>query len=141
LPTSGPPAPFEPRAEHDALVKALIAPGAVAEATQSYWDVRLSERVETLELRVMDVCSKVDEAVMMAGLSRGLVRTYHERMEREEPYPKTRPELLRAAHWLASRHGLGSELVDVEDGRAVPAPEMIQKLLAFVRPALEEGGD
>src|SRR5919202_1624915 len=139
LPTAGQPAPFESRAEHDALVKALIASGTAPDPTKIYWDVRLSEHAETIEVRVMDMCSKVDEAVMIAGLSRALVRTCHERAEREEPYPKTRPELLRGAHWLASRHGLDAELVDVEDQCAVPAREMIEKLLAFVRPALEEG--
>ncbi len=141
LPVSGPPAPFESRAEHDALVEALIATGAVADPTKIYWDIRLSEHAETIEFRVMDVCTRVDEAVMIAGLVRALVSTCHERAEREEPYPKTRPELLRAAHWRASRHGLDAELADVEAGRAVPAQEMIEKLLAFVRPGLEESSD
>jgi glutamate---cysteine ligase / carboxylate-amine ligase len=141
LPTAGPPAPFSSRAEHDALIKALVATGTVAEPTKIYWDVRLSERVETVEIRVMDVCSYVDEAVMLAGLARALVRTCHERAGREEPYPKMRPELLRAAHWLASRHGLDAELADVEAGHAVPARTLVEKLLAFVRLALEEGGE
>jgi glutamate---cysteine ligase / carboxylate-amine ligase len=78
---------------------------------------------------------------MVAGLSRALVRSCRERAERREPYPSPRPELLRAAHWAASRHGLDAELVDVEAGRAVPAREMIERLLAFTRPALEEHGD
>src|SRR5919199_1850428 len=69
------------------------------------------------------------------------MRTCHEGGGREEPYPKTRPELLRAAHWLASRYGLDAELADVEAGQAILVREMIEKLLAFVRPALEEGGD
>jgi carboxylate-amine ligase len=141
LPTSGQPAPFESLAEYEALVKALVEIGTVAEPTKIYWDVRLSENQPTVELRVMDVCARVDEAVMMAGLSRALVRTCHEQAEREEPYPRPRPELLRAAHWLASRHGLEAELADVEAERAVPAQEMIERLLAFARPALEEDGD
>ena len=78
---------------------------------------------------------------MLAGLARALVRTCRERAERGEPYPEARPELLRAAHWAASRHGLDEELVDVEAGRAVPAREVIEGLLAFARPALEEHGD
>jgi glutamate---cysteine ligase / carboxylate-amine ligase len=122
-------------------VEALVATGAVADPTKIYWDIRLSEHAETIEFQVMDVCTHVDEAVMVAGLARALVSTCHERIEREEPYPKTRPELLRAAHWRASRHALDAELVDVEAGRAVPAREMIEKLLAFVRPGLEESGD
>ncbi len=141
LPTAGQPAPFESLAEYDALVKVLVATGTVVEPTKIYWDIRLSENQPTIEFRVMDMCSRVDEAVMMAGLARALVRTCHEQAVREEPYPKTRPELLRAAHWLASRYGLDAKLADVEAGRAVPAREMIEKLLAFVRPALEEGRD
>jgi carboxylate-amine ligase len=141
LPASGPPGHFESRAEHDELVEALVTSGVAADPTKIYWDARLPEKVETVETRVMDVCSRVDEAVMMAGLTRALVRTCHERAEREEPYPKTRPELLRAAHWLASRHGLDAKLVDVESERSVPAREVIEQLLAFTRPALEEVGD
>jgi carboxylate-amine ligase len=141
LPTAGPPGPFESLAEYDALVEALVATGVVAEPTKIYWDIRLSERVETIEFRVMDVCSRVDDAVMLAGLARALVRTCHEKAEREEPYPDARLELVCAAHWRASRDGLDADLVDLEAGRAVPAGEMIEKLLAFVRPALEEVGD
>jgi carboxylate-amine ligase len=141
LPTTGPPAPFSSLAEHDALIEALVASGGAAEPTQVYWDIRLPEKLETVEVRVADVCTKVDEAVMLAGLSRALVRTCRERAEQREPYPKTRPELLRTAHWVASRHGLDAELVDIEHERTVPAREVIEKLLAFTRPALEEHGD
>jgi glutamate---cysteine ligase / carboxylate-amine ligase len=141
LPTTGPPAPFSSLAEHDALIEALVASGGAAEPTQVYWDIRLPEKLETVEVRVADVCTKVDEAVMLAGLSRALVRTCRERAEQREPYPKTRPELLRTAHWVASRHGLDAELVDIELERTVPAREVIEKLLAFTCPALEEHGD
>jgi carboxylate-amine ligase len=78
---------------------------------------------------------------MLAGLSRALVHTCRDRAERGEPYPLARPEILRAAHWIASRHGLDAELVDVVAERAVPAREVVEKLLAFARPALEEHGD
>jgi carboxylate-amine ligase len=141
LPTAGPPAPFSSLAEHDALIEALVASGGAAEPAQIYWDMRLPETLETVEIRVADSCTKVDEAVMLAGLSRALVRTCHERAERGEPYPKARPELLHTAHWVASRHGLDAELVDVEAERAVPVREVIEALLAFARPALEEHGD
>ena len=141
LPTAGPPGPFSSLAEHDALVEALVKTRSALDVASVYWDIRLPERLGTVEIRVADVCSRVDEAVMLAGLSRGLVRACREHAERGEPYPSPRPELLRAAHWAASRHGLDAELVDVEAGRAVPAREVIGNLLAFARPALEEHGD
>ena len=141
FPTAGPPAPFASLAEHDALVRALVESGSVPDAAGIYWDARLPQELETVEIRVADVCTKVDEAVMLAGLCRALVRTCRERAEREEPYPNARPELVRAAHFVASRHGLDADLVDVEARRSVPAREMVEKLLTFTRPALEEFGD
>jgi carboxylate-amine ligase len=141
FPVSGPPGLFASRAEHDALVEALVRTETVEDATKIYWDARLPEKTDTIEVRVADVCPRIDEAVMLAGLSRALVRSCFERDGREEPYPAARPELLRAAHWRASRYGLEGELVDVEEGRVVPAGYEIQKLLDFARPALEELGD
>jgi carboxylate-amine ligase len=141
LPTAGPPGHLSSLAEHDALIKALVATGGAMEASQVYWDMRLPQKLKTIEIRVCDVCGSIDEAVMLAGLCRALVRTCHERAESGEPYPETRPEILRAAHWIASRHGLDANLVDVEAGRLVPAKEVIEELLAFTRPALEEHGD
>jgi carboxylate-amine ligase len=141
LPTAGPPGLFSSLAEHDALVRALVATGGAMEANQVYWDMRLPQTLDTLETRVCDVCASIDEAVMLAGLCRALVRTCRERAEAGEPYPEARPEILRAAHWIASRYGLDEKLVDVEAGRLTPAREVIEKLLAFTRPALEEHGD
>ena len=141
LPTAGPPGPFSSLAEHDALVESLVATGGAMEANQVYWDMRLPQKLETVEIRVCDVCSSIDEAVMLAGLCRALVRTCHKGAEEEKPYPEVRPEILRAAHWVASRYGLGADLVDVEAGHLAPAKEVIEKLLAFTRRALEEHGD
>jgi carboxylate-amine ligase len=52
-----------------------------------------------------------------------------------------RPELLRAAHWQAARHGLDGELIEVAGARLVPARELIGSLLSFTRAALEAAGD
>jgi glutamate---cysteine ligase / carboxylate-amine ligase len=141
LPTAGPPGHFSSLAEHEALVKTLVATGGAMEASQVYWDMRLPRTLDTVEIRVCDVCASLDEAVMLAGLSRALARTCHARAERGKPYPEARPEILRAAHWIASRYGLDAGLVDVEAGHLAPAREVIEKLLAFTRPALEEHGD
>lgn len=138
-PMAGPPLPFESRAEHDALVRTLVATGSISDASKIYWDVRLPEKTPTVEFRMADVCLRVDEAVMLAGLVRALAHTCYVR--KDEPLPPPRPELLRAAHWRAARYGLEGELIDVAAGRAVPAAELVQSLLLFVRPALEEAGD
>lgn len=140
-PISGPPLIFESVAEYKTLVETLIATKSVEEATKIYWDVRLSERFPTVEFRVTDVCMTVDEAVMVAGLVRALARTCYDGAIKGEPFPAPRHELIRAAHWRAARYGLDTSLVDVEQECAVPARELVEKFLAFVRPSLEEYGD
>ena len=138
---SGVPHAFESRAEYDALIRTLVETGSIEDTTRIYWDVRLPERVPTIEFRVTDVCMRVDEAVMIAALARALVRTCHGQTMRDEPWTAARPELLRAAQWRAARYGLDAELIDLEAGRAIPARGMIERLTAFVRPALDEAGE
>lgn len=78
---------------------------------------------------------------MIAGLCRALARTAHAQHFRGQPLEAPRPELLRAAKFRASRFGLDGELIDVHARRSVPAAGMIDSLLAFLRPALEEAGE
>lgn len=140
-PLAGPPLLFESYAEYAALVQALIATGSIEDATRIYWDIRLPAHHETIEFRVTDVCLTVDEAVMISGLTRALVRVCYEQALREEPFATVRPEILRVAHWHAARYGLEAALIDVEAAQVVPASELIERFLAFVRPALEAEGD
>jgi len=140
-PLSGPPLMFDSLTEYKALVQALVETKTVEEATKIYWDVRLSERFPTIEFRVTDVCQTVDEAVMVAGLVRALARTCYDQAMRDEPFPAVRHELIRAALWRAARYGLEENLIDVDVMKAVPARELVESFLTFVRPALEEYGE
>ena len=141
FPTVNTPFVLASRAEYDAVVDSLVAAEMIEDGSKIYWDVRPSMRFETLEFRVADVCMSVDEAVMIAGLCRGLARACVEADRRDEPIEHARPELLRAAKWRASRFGLEGDLVDPAAGKIVPASAMIERLLTFVRPALESAGE
>ena len=140
-PFSGPPQLFSSLAEHDALVQAITIPGSMDNAREVYWDMRLSSRFNTIEVRLIDVCLTIDEAVMVAGLVRALIQTCHEAVLRGEAYPPIRQEIVRATHWRAARYGLDAELLDPYTGQAVAAMTLIDQLLSFVRSALEARGD
>jgi carboxylate-amine ligase len=140
-PTAGPPGEFASRAEYDALVDALLASGTIRDAGMVYFDVRPSQRFETLEVRVADVGLTVDHAVLLGGLVRALVRTAAEAAQEERPFPRWRPELVRGAHWGAARWGMTAELVSPVTGRPAPARDVVEELLDHVRPALEASGD
>jgi carboxylate-amine ligase len=140
-PTSGAPVPLGSRAAYDEVVHGLVSTGSIPDASQLYWDVRPSDRFGTVEFRIADVCATVDETVMLAGLARSLTRTCHGQVVRDEPVDHARPELLRAARWRAARHGLEGQLVDLAECRAVPAGVLVERLLAFLRPDLEDHGE
>jgi carboxylate-amine ligase len=140
-PMAGTPEPFASRAAYERLVEELLATGAIDAPARIYWDVRPSARFETLEFRVTDACLSVDEAVMVAGLVRGLVRAAWSEAMAGEPPLVPRSELLRAATWRAARFGIDGELIDLGTCRSVPARDLVDTLTARLRPALEELGD
>jgi glutamate---cysteine ligase / carboxylate-amine ligase len=129
---------FASRTDYDQLVASLVEVGAIKDATHIWWDVRPSAKYPTIEFRVTDVATTVDEAVMLAGLVRALARTCHAEALVGDPAPIPRPELLRAARWRAARYGLGGELIDVTTQQLVPAPLLVERFLTHLRPALEE---
>lgn len=140
-PTTGTPLPLGSRPAFDGLVRDLLASGVIRDAGALYWDIRPSARYPTLEFRVADVCPTVDEAVMLAGLMRSLVRTCHRQSVRNEPLDHPRAEVVRAARWRASRHGLEGDLVDLAGPCPVPAGELVESLLALLRDDLEDHGE
>lgn len=122
-------------------VALLIGSGISFDAGQVFWDVRPGTTYETVEFRIADACTTVDETMVQVGLSRALVRTLLDALARGEPGAAVDPVLLRAAKWRAARFGLGDTLLDPFAGTRVPAGSLVEQLLEYVRPALEEAGD
>jgi carboxylate-amine ligase len=110
--------------------------GAALDQGMTYFDARLAQDYPTVEIRVADVCTDLDDALLVAVLCRALVET----AAREEPV-RWRSELLRAATWRASRDGLGGRLVGPSSQRLVTPRDALGELLDHVRPALHDAGD
>src|ERR1019366_1006733 len=123
------------------LVASLIAVGSIEDPTKNYWDMRLSERFNTVEVRIMDIFMTIDDAVMAVGLIRALVRTCYEQVVQGIPAPPVRQDLLRAANWRAARYGLDAQLIDPLAQSSVAAAQRMQQFLHFLRPALEAQAD
>lgn len=140
-PMAGTPEAFPSRAEFDAVIDMLLATESIDDPARLYWDVRPSARFPTLEFRVTDVCLTVDDAVMVAGLVRGLVGAVLGAAGNGDAPAVVRPELLKAATWRAARFGLDGDLVDVVHARSVPARALVDRFLGLIAPALELHGD
>ena len=138
-PTAGSTGPLASAREYDELVADLIGSGVIADAKMAYFDVRPSSHAPTLELRVCDACPLVDDAVLIAGLFRGMVRAAELDVEAGRPHRPAPPPLHRAAIWQAARSGLSRHLVDAaEHPRPRPAAEVVRGLVQRLRPQLEE---
>ncbi|WP_324273713.1 glutamate--cysteine ligase [Blastococcus brunescens] len=137
-PTTGPPEYLGDAERFSAVVDGMVASGVIADASHLYWDLRPSSHLPTLEFRLADVCTEVDDVVLHAALARSLVRVLAGRAEREEPCPRPRAELLRAARWRAARFGLGGELFDPLRCELVPARVAVRRLLTELRDDLTE---
>ena len=118
------------------MTRQLVEWGAALDPAMTYFDARYAPDYGTVEIRIADVCTSIDDAVLVAALARALVTTT-ETSEQQA----WRSELVRAATWRASRHGLADRLVDPAAGALAPAREVVGSLIAHVRAALEEHGD
>ncbi len=140
-PTAGPTGSFGSAEEYAAVVSALQRTGTARDAGMMYFDVRLSHRYPTVEIRVSDACPRIDEAVLLAGLGRALVTTAARETIAHGPGDDARVELLKSATWRASRSGLSGQLVDPLTWAARPAAEVVGVLLDHLSEALHDSGD
>jgi carboxylate-amine ligase len=140
-PTAGPSDVFGTVAEYDRQVDSLVASGAALDGGMIYFSARLSARFPTVEIRVADVCTDVDDAVLLAALARALVETAVNEWHDGTPIETASVGLWRAATWRAARFGLGGELFDVRSVTLVDAWQLVDQLIEHVAPALTHFGD
>ena len=140
-PSAGPTELFgTPEAYHEA-VRSMIDSGTLLDEGMVYFDARLSRNFPTVEIRIADVCLRVEDAVLLAALVRALVETAARDWRAGRPPCPARTELLRLASWRASRSALGGDLVDPRTFRPAPAQDVVQALIEHLTSALGDAGD
>ncbi|MFG2989632.1 glutamate--cysteine ligase [Streptomyces sp. NPDC048257] len=139
-PVSGPPPYFAGSADYEGRLQALLESGVIADRGQVYWQARLSDRYPTVEVRCMDVQLRADDAVMLAGVVRGLVATAIAEEEAGTQASGCAAELVQAANWHAARYGLNGTLLDPH-GRPHSSGDVLCSLMRHITPALEDTGD
>ena len=140
-PTAGPTGPFGDAAGYDAAVADLVRSGAALDDGMIYFPARLSAQYPTVEIRTADVCTRVEDAVLIAALCRAMVTTAARAWAWGNPPDVLPPQWQRAATWRAARSGLTDGLLDPFSRRVVPARDAVNSLVNDVRHALESTGD
>jgi len=117
--------------------------GAALDDGMLYYDIRVAKDLPTVEVRVMDVCTDVDDAVLVAALVRALVTTVAAEHEAgvSPPEGRWRADLLRAAQWRAGRDGISGDLVHPMTRARAGGGAVARALVDRVATSLEESGE
>jgi carboxylate-amine ligase len=141
FPTAGPAEPYVTVESYRTVTALLIGAGAAFDEGMLYMDARLSAQYPTVEIRVTDVCTELDDIILVAGLTRALVETGAREWAAGGAREHTRSDVLRGAHWRSARFGVADQLVNPETSRLEPARAVIDAALARVRDATDDAGD
>lgn len=140
-PTSGMPGSFQDRAEYERLVQTLLSTGSIDDPARIYWEVRPSNKFNTLEVRIADVCMNAEDSLLIAALIRALCQSCHAEDLKQVPVRMYRPELLQAAVWRAARFGMSSDLLDVVGEKTMPAWDLAARMMELIGEVLRDRGE
>jgi carboxylate-amine ligase len=132
LPRTGLPEVFDDAADYQTYLDAMVAAGAISDASFVWWALRPSLNHPTLELRVADSCTDVDDAIAIASLYRCMVRLLDRRPDINAPMTGAMRAIASENIWRAQRYGTHGSFVDGLRGRAVTAAEWLEETLALL---------
>lgn len=130
-PRTGIPDFFADEAQYGAFVDLLRRAGALTDASTLWWAIRPALRYSTLELRIADCCTHVEDAVALASLFRCLVRAHVRRPELGAQRSALTRRLIDENRWRAKRHGIAAEFIDEDGGEPVPVRRCLDQLRAL----------
>ena len=132
LPRTGLPQRFGSFGEYQRAVDVLVSNKVIEDATKIWWDLRPSGRFPTLEMRVTDVCTRVDDAISIAAIFVCIMRMLY-RLRRSNQKWRSYPAfLIEENRWRAQRYGVGDQLFDFGKGKLVPFASLIDELLDLI---------
>jgi glutamate---cysteine ligase / carboxylate-amine ligase len=141
FPRTGIPPVIDSWADYASLVDTLIRTGCVPNASKVWWDIRPNHSYPTLEFRVCDVCTRVDEAVCVAAILQAIVAKLW-KLRRDNMTFRVYPTaLIEENKWRAVRYGLNGRLIDLGKQQELAAGALVRELLEwFVDDVLDELG-
>lgn len=134
IPRTGLPPLFADQAAYDRYVARMMQSGTIEDASFLWWAVRPSLKFPTVELRVPDCCTDVEDALALAQLFRCVVRHLERHPERHAGLDAGVQAIIAENLWRAQRHGYDAGLIDLASGRLAPVSEMLRN----TQDALEE---
>ncbi|HEX4953389.1 MAG TPA: carboxylate-amine ligase [Thermoanaerobaculia bacterium] len=140
VPRSGPPPAFGSWHEYQQFIETLIKTNCIEDGTRIWWDIRPHSKFPTLEFRVTDICTRLDDAICLAALILAIVTKLIELRRHNMSWRRYRHHLITENKWRAVRYGINGKLLDFGRQEEVPFPELALELLALVDDVVDDLG-
>ena len=140
FPRTGIPDSFESLSEYEDYCKLLVKTGCIDNAKKIWWDIRLHPFFDTLEVRVCDAQSRVDDTLAIAALIQAIIAKLFKLLRQNITFRIYRRRLLDENRWRAARYGIDGKLIDFGKETEVEERSLLNELLEFVASEVNEFG-
>src|SRR5437868_3934581 len=131
---------FESLSEYEDYCKLLVKTGCIDNAKKIWWDIRLHPFFDTLEVRVCDAQTRVDDTLAIAALIQAVIAKLFKLLWRNTTFRIYRRRLLDENRWRAARYGIDGKLIDFGKETEVEERSLLNELLEFVASEVDEFG-
>jgi glutamate---cysteine ligase / carboxylate-amine ligase len=138
LPRSGLPEIFESWNDWQELLQVLSETGMVTDPSKIWWDMRPSGKHPTLEIRICDICTWVEDGLTIAALYQALLTFLAHLKSNNQRWRHYRRILILENKWRAQRYGVGAEMADFGRRVLVPFSELVDEMVELLRPHAED---
>jgi len=141
FPRSGIPRTYHSWEEYASMLETLVRTHTIPDGSKIWWDVRPNHSYPTLEFRICDVCTRVDEAVCIAAIFQAIIAKLW-KLRRDNLSFRVYPaELIQENKWRAVRYGLDGKLIDFGKQEELPARDLIREMIEwFIGDMVDELG-
>jgi carboxylate-amine ligase len=129
LPRTGLPPDFSSYGEYERTANVLVRAGLIEDTTKVWWDLRPSARFPTLEMRICDVCTELDDAICIAALYLCITRMLYRLRQSNQRWRNYDRFLVTENRWRAQRYGFDQGLIDLGKGEVIDFSDLIEELI------------
>jgi len=140
FPRTGIPDAFESLSQYEDYLKLLVSTNCIDNAKKIWWDIRLHPFFDTIEFRICDAQSRVDDTIALAALMQAIVAKLHELRGQNVTFRNYPRRLIDENRWRASRYGIDGKLIDFGCKKEVDERQLLHEMLEFIAPKMEELG-
>lgn len=140
FPRTGVPDQFESWSEYENFVNLLVKLNCIDNGKKIWWDVRPHPAFGTLEFRMCDVTTRIEEAMAIAALTQAIVVKLHRLYTRNQSWRIYRRALIEENKWRAAGYGIDGKLIDLGKEQEVPMRQLIPELLELVDDVVDDLG-